>query len=148
LSVTFLITASLLVSTAFARPATTDLSTMRPWQALVIGLAQGIAITPGISRSGTTIAVALLLGLKREDAARFSFLLSIPAILGALVLKADEASIGDLGFAAVGAGFLTSMVTGIFALTFLVGIVKRGGFPWFAPWCVLASATAAWVAWG
>ena len=64
---------------------------MQWWQAVLIGLIQGIAITPGISRSGSTIAIALLLGVNRTLAAKFSFLLSIPAIVGACILQVKDA---------------------------------------------------------
>lgn len=101
--------------------------------ALLIGLAQGFAITPGISRSGSTIAVALMLGLDRDLAARFSFLLSIPAILGAcvLVLK-DGVKISPDSFPALGVGFFASMFVGYGALSMLVALVKRGGLHKFA----------------
>ena len=93
-----------------------------------------IAVLPGISRSGTTIGVGLARGLTRESAARFSFLLTIPAILGALIF-----SIGDLASGAVAissgaliAGLLASGVTGYLAIHLLLELVKRGklvGFP-------------------
>lgn len=116
--------------------------------ALLIGLAQGFAITPGISRSGSTIAVALLLGMDRDLAARFSFLLSIPAILGALVLVAkDGVSIEPTALPALAVGFVASMVTGYAALVMLVALVKRGGLHRFAfylwPVAVLAWFTLA-----
>jgi undecaprenyl-diphosphatase len=105
--------------------------------ALALGLAQGFAITPGVSRSGTTIAVALMLGLPRDVAARFSFLMAIPAILGAVLLKAKDAELSHLDPLQLGVGFLTSMVVGYFALTLLVRLVLAGRFSsfcWYA-WC-------------
>ncbi|MEM7676190.1 MAG: undecaprenyl-diphosphate phosphatase [Myxococcota bacterium] len=101
--------------------------------ALIIGIAQGFAITPGISRSGTTIAVALLLGVDRDHAARFSFLLSIPAIMGAVVLVAkDGVTLPADGWAALGMGFLSAMIVGYFALWMLVALVRKGGLYRFA----------------
>ena len=113
--------------------------------ALLIGLAQGIAITPGISRSGSTIAVALFLGLPREQAARFSFLLSIPAILGAVVLKSRHGvPLDGVDFAAVAAGFAAAVVVGYGALTMLVALVKKGGLHRFA-WYLWPASLAAFV---
>lgn len=104
--------------------------------ALMIGLSQAFAILPGISRSGTTIVVGLRLGLSAESAAAFSFLLSIPAIIGASVLKLPELDTSqglDLTtlFLAVGASFLV----GWGALGLLVWITKRGKLHVFAPYC-------------
>lgn len=101
--------------------------------ALLIGLAQGFAITPGISRSGSTIALALLLGLDRDLAARFSFLLSIPAILGAVVLVAkDGVTLTGEAVPALAVGFVASMLVGYAALSMLVALVKRGGLHKFS----------------
>ena len=117
-------------------------------QALLIGVAQGLAITPGVSRSGTTIAVALLLGVERGLAARFSFLLAIPAILGALALELRD------HFQAVAAvpahtdttvmliGAVVAAVTGIFALKFLLRIVRHGKISLFAYYCWALGAIA------
>ncbi len=142
LAITFTITGVLLFSTRYFGDGGHGIAKMKPWQAIVLGVAQGAAITPGISRSGTTIAVALFLGLKREDAARFSFLMSVPAILGAVVLKLvklDEASAGSLDPTSLTVGFLVALVSGYFALVLLVGLVKRGGLPYFALYCWLAA---------
>lgn len=114
--------------------AATTLPELAVWQVLVIGVAQGLAITPGISRSGTTIAVALFLGLERELAARFSFLLAIPAICGAFVLTAKDAHVESLDFGVLGVGFVASMLSGYGALVLLVKLVKRGDFAWFSPY--------------
>ena len=101
--------------------------------ALIIGIAQGFAITPGLSRSGTTIAVALLLGVERDHAARFSFLLSIPAILGAVVLVAkDGVTLPSDAWFALLIGFVSAMVVGYLALWMLVALVRRGGLYRFA----------------
>ncbi len=99
-------------------------------QAVLIGLIQGFAITPGISRSGSTIAMGLFLGLKRDLAAKFSFLLSIPAILGAFLLKMDEATaVND--WTSMGVGFVVSALSGYLALIILLKLVKSGDFSKF-----------------
>jgi undecaprenyl-diphosphatase len=101
--------------------------------ALLVGVAQGCAIFPGISRSGATLVAALLLGAGRADAARFAFLLSVPAICGALLLESGElVRLGSVGGAALAAGVVAAMVTGYLSLWLLVGLVKKGGLHRFA----------------
>ncbi len=114
---------------------------MRYLDALLVGLAQGLALAPGISRSGLTIGAALLLGVERETAARFSFLLSIPSILGALVLRLGEAR-GGIGWLATSLGFLAALVSGYVALALLVRVVKQGRLYWFAPYCLAVGLAA------
>ncbi len=114
-----------------------------PREALLIGIAQGIAVLPGISRSGITIVTALWLGAERMRAAEFSFLLSIPAILGAVVLEFDPAAMQAEGAAipyAVGA--ITAAVVGIFALIVLLRIVRRARLHRFAWYCWAMGAAA------
>ena len=96
--------------------------------AALIGTVQGLAITPGISRSGSTIAVALLLGLRRDVAVRLSFLMCIPAILGAVLLKLREVESSGLEPTELGIGFVAAMLSGYAALAWLVALVKRGRF--------------------
>jgi len=110
--------------------------------ALVIGLAQGLAITPGISRSGATIAVALMAGIAAERAARFSFLVSLPAILGALLLKLLDGGLAQLDPIAGTVGFIVSLVSGYLALAWLVKLVRSQRFFWFAPYCALVGLWA------
>jgi undecaprenyl-diphosphatase len=131
-AVALLITGAVLFGTR-GREGAGDDSVLTLRNALIIGFAQGLAITPGISRSGTTIAVALFLGMNRELAARYSFLLSIPAICGAVVLEMkDGIDFAGTDWNAVGAGFFASMVVGYLALIMLVALVKRGGLHHFA----------------
>lgn len=118
---------------------------IRWWQALVIGAAQALAIWPGISRSGSTIAAGVLCGLSPERAARFSFLMAIPIILGAAALQLPETtddphglSLGSMVWAALFAGFV-----GWGALRVLLAFLGRGAFVWFAAYCVALSIGAA-----
>lgn len=111
--------------------------------ALIIGLAQACAILPGISRSGATIVTGLAVGLSLPAAATFSFLLSIPAILGASVLKASEFSIAAVGgVGAMIAAVAASAMVGLAALGLLVRIGKTRRLWWFAPYCWLAGTAA------
>lgn len=111
---------------------------VKPLQGLGIGLAQGFGVLPGISRSGSTIAGALLCGVDREQAGEFSFLLSIPAILGAFVLQLEDLDeIGSaVGIAPVVAGCISAFIAGIFALSVLMKIVRKGKLEWFAVYLI------------
>ena len=140
----FLFTAALLFSTKFVSKGEVGISNM-PWKwAVLIGLAQGLAITPGISRSGSTIAMAMLLGLNRELAAKFSFLLSIPIILGAFALKAkDIESTGSI--LPLVLGFIAAALSGYFALKVLLRIVNAGDFSKFSYYLVVIAVLALFV---
>jgi undecaprenyl-diphosphatase len=104
---------------------------------LLVGIAQGIAIIPGVSRSGATISTGLLRGVDRKIAFRFSFLLSIPAILGAAVEESSDLDLllagGDL--IAVVVGIVVSMVVGYFSLKILQKVIMKQKFHWFAFYC-------------
>ena len=114
--------------------------------ALLIGLMQGMAIMPGISRSGATISVALFLGMNREVAGRYSFLLSIPAILGALILGLNSTTIQtDIPGKIILLGTFTAGIVGYIALKVLLRMVKQGQLYYFAPYCwLLGAATLLW----
>ncbi len=114
-------------------------------KALLIGTVQGIAIIPGVSRSGSTIVTGLFMGLNRESAAKFSFLLSIPAIIGAEILSLSHIG-AHSNFAAALFGTLTAGIVGFFALRFLVYIVKIGRLHYFSIYCWLIGAGL--VIWG
>ena len=129
-----ILTGSVLLLTRVARGGGRNATQLRWSDTLIIGFVQGMAITPGISRSGVTIAAALLLGIERETAARFSFLLSIPSILGALLLRLDGAGDG-VGTTALVLGFGAAVLTGYACLALLVRLVKKGRLSWFAPYC-------------
>lgn len=136
----------LAISDVLRRPEGTLTKKLTTSSALLIGVAQAFAITPGISRSGSTIAVALMLGLGSTEAATFSFLLSIPAIAGALVLQLPD----FLELAASESGVLTpyligfssALVSGYAAVTFLLRFVKRHKLLWFSIYCWLFASVA------
>lgn len=129
-----ILTGIVLLLTRLTRNGGRDAAGMTWVDALIIGVVQGLAITPGISRSGITIATALMLGIERETAARFSFLLSIPSILGALMLRFGEVNDG-VGTTALVVGCSAAALTGYFCLALLVRVVKEGRLSWFAPYC-------------
>jgi len=109
-------------------------------QSLFIGFAQGVGTLPGISRSGSTIAGGLLSGVNRTDAGEFSFIVSIPAIIGAFILELkDLGSVSsEIGAVPVAAGCITAFVVGYASLTWLMRIIRRGKLEWFA--CYLIPA--------
>ncbi|MEX0968269.1 MAG: undecaprenyl-diphosphate phosphatase [Bacteroidia bacterium] len=115
-------------------------------RALIIGLAQTIAILPGISRSGSTIGVALLLGVDKQRATRFSFLMVLLPILGATALEAkdlfDAPDPGSIGAAPLVAGFLAAFVAGMVACTWMITIVRRGKISWFGYYCAFVGIIA------
>lgn len=130
-----LATGTVLFLTKLVKPEGRAISGFRVIDALAIGLAQGLAIAPGLSRSGLTISAGLFLGLDRQLAARYSFLLSLPAILGALGLEALSAGPGAFGSFEIGAGFLAALAGGLLALIVLLELVRRGRLHYFAYYC-------------
>lgn len=111
---------------------------MSIFDALIVGTMQGIAILPAVSRSGMTISTCLARGMNRENAARYSFLLSIPAILGAMVLTVKDMITGEVvladtvGVVPMLAGFVAAAVSGYLAIRFMVDIIKKGKLKWFS----------------
>ena len=117
-------------------------------KAFIIGIVQGLAIIPGISRSGSTISIGLLLGIDRETAARYSFLLSIPAIVGAGVLSLkDGLSQSDPAIRLSLLGAAAAALVGYGALKALLRMVKKGHLYVFAPYCWLVGILAIVFSW-
>ena len=115
------------------------------WQAAVVGLSQAVAVAPGLSRSGTTIATGLLCGVKRDVMAQFSFLMVLVPIIGEQFLDLLK---GFTGEAALGGGlsplclvigFLAAFISGLFACKVMIAIVKKAKLTWFALYCLVVS---------
>jgi len=147
--IALLLTGVVLFSISRLRPGRRDLQRMTIWDALVIGVAQGCAIVPGLSRSGMTISSALGRGLDRDAATRFSFLISIPTIAGASLLK-----IGDIIQYGAGGqglmlliGFLVATVSGVIAVKLLVRLLRGGKLQFFAYYVWLVGVIVIWRAW-
>ena len=104
---------------------------------IIIGISQAIAILPGISRSGATISTSVLLGIDRTRAARFSFLMVVPLILGKMAkdMASGEISTSNENFLALSLGFAAAFVTGILACRWMIALVKRSQLSWFAIYC-------------
>ena len=124
----------------------TSTGSLKTWHAPLIGIAQGCAITPGISRSGTTISLALFLGIPAKTAAEYSFLLSIPAILGAVVLKIRDVEDTTIPLYIVGAGMLASFIVGYIALRLLLVVLNRGQFSLFSYYCIALGSVSLLIA--
>jgi len=109
--------------------------------ALIIGISQAIAILPGISRSGATISTSVLLGIDREAAARFSFLMVIPLIFGKIAkdLLSGDMAMNSTGMVELGAGFLAAFVTGLVACTWMIKLVKSSSLKYFAFYCFVVA---------
>lgn len=139
-----LVTAVLLAFSYFAKPRQRE--NISGWHAFWIGMGQALAVMPGLSRSGTTIATGLLLGNRKESMAQFSFLMVIPPVLGEALLdmedligtgatSADNTSTGILLI-----GFLAAFAAGCAACKWMISIVRKGRLIWFAVYCALAGA--------
>ncbi|HHU96179.1 MAG: undecaprenyl-diphosphate phosphatase [Bacteroidota bacterium] len=135
-----LLTAFLLSFSYYYRPRVKE--TIRWSDALIIGISQAIAVIPGLSRSGTTIATGLLLGNKKEQLAQFSFLMVIPPILGEALLDTIVVAqggdvLGGIPPASLIAGFVAAFVAGAIACRWMINIVKRGKLIYFAIYCAV-----------
>ena len=136
-----LVTALLLVFSYYARPRQRE--NISPWHAFLIGVSQAIAVLPGLSRSGTTIATGLLLGNKKSALAQFSFLMVIPPILGEALLDVIKGLKGEAAFGGIDAlplivGFVAAFVSGCIACKWMINIVKKGKLVWFGVYCAIA----------
>ena len=137
-----LLTASLLAFSYFAKPRQKENISLR--DAFIIGLGQALAVLPGLSRSGTTIATGLILGNKKSSMAQFSFLMVIPPILGEGLLNILEVAeagwaqaFGELSVSALVVGFLAAFLSGIAACKWMIAIVAKGKLIYFALYCLV-----------
>jgi len=131
-----LLTGMILWFTRYTKKEGRGLGQMKWWDSLLIGISQGFAIIPGISRSGATISIGLFCGLDRELSGKFSFLLSIPAILGATLLESRHLETISSPLMAV-VGMIVAFGVGIFSLTFLMKIIRLGSIKNFSYYCFL-----------
>lgn len=140
-----LVTAGLLAYSYLSKPRQKESISLV--DAFIIGIAQAVAVLPGLSRSGSTIATGLILGNNKAHMAQFSFLMVIPPILGEALLdtievakKGFSAAFGDLSVMALVVGFVAAFVSGIAACKWMIGIVRRGKLIYFAYYCVAVGA--------
>lgn len=136
-----IITALLLL---FADRAKTTDKNVTFGSAFVIGVSQAIAMLPGISRSGATISSAVLLGVDRTKAAKFSFLMVVPLILGKVTkdILSGGISLENSHFGVLAVGFIAAFISGLFACTWMISIVKRSKLSYFAIYCAVVGSIA------
>ena len=136
-----LVTGALLFLADKAKNTTKNVSITN---AILIGISQAIAMLPGISRSGATISTSVLLGVDKTKAARFSFLMVVPLIFGKI---AKDVLGGDLSFESnqvipLSAGFIAAFISGLFACTWMISLVKKSKLSYFAIYCFIVGAIA------
>ncbi|PLX04204.1 MAG: UDP-diphosphatase [Marinilabiliales bacterium] len=143
-----LLVGSMLIVTAvlllLADRAKTTNKSVGYWHSVIIGISQAIAIIPGISRSGATISTSVILGIDRSKAARFSFLMVVPLILGAM---AKDLMSGEIHYTPdllipLSTGFISALLTGILACTWMISLVKKAKLSWFAGYCFIVGTIA------
>lgn len=133
-AVTLIINGVILLLPKFFKAKQSNLNNQ---SAVVIGISQGLAVLPGISRSGSTIVTGLLFGLKPKDAYNFSFLISLPAIAAAQLLQFRHLALVKSEFVNFGLGFIAAFISGYFALLWLRRLVSRGRLTGFAVYCLI-----------
>lgn len=134
-SVMLIVTGTMLFSTRFVKHPEKEVN---GWRGIIMGIAQALAILPGISRSGSTISVGLFSGINREKVANFSFLMVLPVLAGAMLLEVREIMENGIESAAVFSllvGFMTSFISGYIALSYLIILLKREKFHYFSYYC-------------
>ena len=134
------VTGLIMLATPFIHERKVELN--RP-RALLIGCAQAMAILPGLSRSGSTIFTGMLLGLNRETVARFSFIMSIPAIVGAAVLQSGDLidnPPGSESLLLIAAGTVASAVSGYFAIILLLNVIRKNKLQYFGYYCLFIAS--------
>ncbi|RPD97764.1 undecaprenyl-diphosphate phosphatase [Aureibaculum marinum] len=136
-----LVTAILLLLADRAKNTTKDVSNTN---ALIIGISQAIAMLPGISRSGATISTSVLLGIDRTKAARFSFLMVVPLIFGKVAkdIMSGDVNFENAQFGQMSLGFFAAFISGLFACTWMISLVKKSKLSYFAIYCTIVGLVA------
>lgn len=132
LGVFFIINGAILFLTKYAKAKKGK--ELNWWQSLLMGIAQGVSIIPSISRSGATVSTGMFLGIKKEKLIKFSFLMSVPAIIGAMVLKSGELVFENL--VPMAFGFVAALIVGYFSLKLIIKVIEQGKWHYFAYYCV------------
>lgn len=137
------LTGALLIAASRVTPGREAIDRAPWWKAALIGVVQGMALAPGVSRSGSTITAALFAGVRREDAVRFSFLIFLPAVLGASLLKLRDLTAVQLqDLAGYVPGFVTAVLVGYASITFVLRWTRKGKLWHFGLYCWLVAALA------
>ena len=132
----FLITALILFLSKFTFVRSVKSKSLNVWNSLIIGISQVLSVLPGVSRSGTTISTGMIIGADKKEVAKFSFLIFIPAILGATLLEFKD--IGMItNIPAMIIGMIFTMITGYIALKLLMNIIEKDKFWYFSIYCFI-----------
>lgn len=136
LGIQFMITAVILIIPSFIKPKERPIGY---FDSFIIGIAQAIAVLPAISRSGATIATGIIIGNKKSDIAKFSFLMVLIPIIGANLVEMKSGGFSSEGtsVSVILAGFVTAFISGYFACKWMINLVKKGKLIWFAVYCIL-----------
>jgi undecaprenyl-diphosphatase len=136
LGIQFLITALMLIMTLFIRPKERPIGYV---DSFIIGIAQAFAVLPAVSRSGATIATGMMLGNKKADIAKFSFLMVLVPVIGANLVEMKQGGFTTEGTSVfvIIVGFVAAFVAGYFACKWMINLVKKGNLLWFALYCIL-----------
>jgi undecaprenyl-diphosphatase len=136
LGIQFIITAAILLLPTFIKPKERPIGY---FDAFIIGIAQAIAVVPAISRSGATIVTGMIIGNKKSDIAKFSFLMVLIPVIGAnlVEMKSGNFTAEGTSISVILAGFITAFVSGYFACKWMINLVRKGNLSWFAVYCVL-----------
>lgn len=140
-----LVTGGLLFLTRYAERRQAEGRSVNFTDALIIGVAQAVAVLPGISRSGSTISTGLLLGIDKAKIARFSFLMVLPPIIGAMLLDIKDFAEGEappMDVSLLIAGFVAAFISGLLACTWMINLVKKGKLTYFAIYCFIVGIIA------
>jgi undecaprenyl-diphosphatase len=136
LGIQFMITALMLLMTLFIRPKERPIGFV---DSFIVGLAQAFAVLPAVSRSGATIATGMMLGNKKADIAKFSFLMVLVPVIGANLVEIKQGGFTSEGTSVtvIVIGFVAAFVAGYFACKWMINLVKKGNLMWFALYCIL-----------
>jgi undecaprenyl-diphosphatase len=136
-----IVTATLLALAHFIRKRERSIGYM---DAIIIGIAQAIAVIPGISRSGATISTGLMIGNRKDEIAKFSFLMVLIPVIGANLLEivTGDATAGDAGIGIILIGFIAAFISGYLACRWMIGLVKRSKLIWFSIYCAVVGLLA------
>lgn len=139
----FLLSGSFIIFAELLHKKQTQKKPITSSSALFIGLAQCVALVPGISRSGSTISAGLLCKVHKEEVANFSFLMSIPIILGSVILQLFKTNLAKINWIAIIFGMISAFLSGLFAIKIMIKFIKKSNLKWFGVYLLIISCLSA-----